>query len=122
GELGENRRLGGRRRGELQSKIQILEEVRLDEILVGPGKIDGGGRCWGRFTQVRRECTYLVTGLDLFDIWHVIGAEKLGAIDSERELRRRPAHLLDASRRLPLPVRPDNHVVAGLVARRAAAD
>ena len=75
-----------------------------------------------RLLQIGRKRLHLVAGLNLFDVLHVGRVEQLGAISRERELRARPEHLLDAGRRRALPVGPDHHVVAGVTARRAAAD
>ena len=55
-----------------------------------------GAAAGAGFPRYAESVLHLVSGLNLFDIGHVIGAEKLGAIDSQRELGPRLKHFLDA--------------------------
>ena len=110
------------RRRELQREVEIVEEVRLHELLVDFREVDGWRGRRRRLLEVAGKRLHLVAGLDLLDVVEVVRVEKLGAISRHRKLRARPEHLFDPGRRRALPVRPDNHVVAGLASRGAGAD
>ena len=112
------RRLGH----ELQRGVEILVEVLLDPRRRGREEIDlrrGGRR---GLLEERGERLRLVARLHLLHVRHVLGIEELRAEEGERERRGRAEDLLDARRRLAFPVGADDEVVAGLEARRAAAD
>src|SRR3977135_437269 len=114
--------LVGQCRRELQREIEVFEEISLYEILVDFRKVDSRRRRWRRLVQVSGKHLRLVAGLNLLDVVDIVSAEKLAAISRHRKLRARPEHLLDTGRRLALPVRPDNHVIAWFASRRAGAD
>ena len=110
------------RGSELESEVEIVEEVRLYHFLVDLWEIDLRRGGWSGLLEESRKRLSLVAGLDLFDVWHISRVEELGAVARNRKLGGGAEHFLDARRGLALPIGADHHVVAGFIAGGAAAD
>ena len=122
-ELRAQRLLLGDLRRELQQEVEIGDEIGLERVLADEFREgDGRRRRRRRLVQERRKRLDLVPGLDLLDVVDVLGVEELGAVDDEAELRLGAEHLGDPGRLVAAPARSRDHVAAGAVARRTAAD
>src|SRR5271165_4476544 len=100
----------------------VVEELRLREVVVDLGEVDGRRRRRGGLVEESRERARLVAVLDLDHVVHVGGIEELGAENRQRVLRTRLEHLLESSWCIAPKIRADDHVVARFVAGRSRAD